>query len=91
VTICERFGRNVRAVRLAAGLSQEGLADLCGSGRTYISGIERGAENPTLSKSDDVASALGVTICELLLENIQPVAERVRAERRAVARARRNR
>ena len=38
----ERFGKRVRELRKARGLSQEAFADKCGLDRTYISGIERG-------------------------------------------------
>jgi transcriptional regulator with XRE-family HTH domain len=91
MNLLDRLGWNVRILRQAAGLSQEALADLCNSGRTYIGGIERGVENPTLTKLDDIAVALGVTITDLLAEDIQPVAERVRTERLEVVRSRRNR
>jgi transcriptional regulator with XRE-family HTH domain len=49
-------------------LSQEGLAELSGLHRTYISGIERGVRNPTLSIILQIANALKVRPSELLCE-----------------------
>jgi transcriptional regulator with XRE-family HTH domain len=50
------LARALRRARLAAGLSQEGFGDV--SGRTYISQLERGERQATLSKVDDLASVL---------------------------------
>jgi transcriptional regulator with XRE-family HTH domain len=60
-----RFGERVRELRKEQGLSQEGFADMCGFDRTYISGIERGVRNPSLSAIEALAMALGVTVAEL--------------------------
>lgn len=38
---------------------------MCGFDRTYISGIERGLRNPSLSAIEALAMALGVTVEEL--------------------------
>jgi len=40
---------NVRDARKARDLSQEALALVAGIDRTYVSGIERGRRNPSLS------------------------------------------
>lgn len=55
------FGRRVRALRLAAGLSQEQLAEHAGLHRTYVSSLERGQRNVGLDNIWKLASALGVT------------------------------
>lgn len=52
------FGKALRAVRLARGLSQEDFDEV--SGRTYISQLERGEKQPTLEKICQLASVLGV-------------------------------
>lgn len=44
----EQFGLNLRDQRERAGLSQEGLADLCDLDRTEISLLERGLRFPRL-------------------------------------------
>lgn len=52
------FGANVRKARVAAGLSQEQLADRAGLDRTYVSGIERGRRNVALLNISRLALAL---------------------------------
>ena len=61
-----RVGKNVRAYRERAGLSQEALADAAALDRTYVSGIERGRRNPTVVVLERVADALGVRIVDLV-------------------------
>ena len=57
---------NVRAARLAAGVSQEELAFRAGIDRTYASQIERAIANPSLGITCAVADALGSTLIDLL-------------------------
>jgi transcriptional regulator with XRE-family HTH domain len=57
--IASHFGRAVRRHRELLRLSQEALADRAGIDRTYISGVERGIRNPTLSVMQRIATALG--------------------------------
>ncbi len=54
------FGKTVRKLREARGLSQEAFADVCGLHRTYIGGIERGERNIGLLNVLRIARALGV-------------------------------
>jgi transcriptional regulator with XRE-family HTH domain len=68
VDINKQFGRNVRKMREAKSWSQEDLAEVSSLHRTYISGIERGARNPTLSVVLRLANALGVSPAELLAQ-----------------------
>jgi transcriptional regulator with XRE-family HTH domain len=56
--IRRRVGLNVRKFREERGLSQEGLAFECGIHRTYISGVERGVRNPTITVLQKIAKAL---------------------------------
>jgi transcriptional regulator with XRE-family HTH domain len=58
--IRERFGKNVRRLRTAAGLSQDEFADKADVHRTYMSGIERGRRAPTIIIVERIALALGV-------------------------------
>ena len=60
-----RLGMNTKRLRAAKGWSQEELADQSGLHRTYISGIERGVRNPTITIVDKLAQTLGVTVGEL--------------------------
>lgn len=60
--IRRRLGLAVQKLRGAKGWSQEQLAEEAGLHRTYISGIERGIRNPTLTVLEKVAAALETTI-----------------------------
>jgi len=62
------MGANVRKCRLLRGWSQEDLAFESGLHRTYISGVERGARNPTVLVVYELATALGVKPAQLLEE-----------------------
>lgn len=60
------FGEAVRSRRAELGLSQESLGQIAGLDRTYVSGVERGVRNPTLSSMSRLAVALQVPISRLL-------------------------
>lgn len=60
-----RFGEAVRRARMAANLTQEGLADNSGLDRSYIGGVERGERNPTLSVIEKIAEGLGLPVAQL--------------------------
>ena len=62
-------GRNVRRIRIAAGLSQAKLADLMGVDRAYVSGLEKGERNPTIITLWHTAKALGAKLQELTTEH----------------------
>lgn len=55
------FGLTLRALRNSKNLSQEDFASLCGLDRTYISGLERGARNPTLKVIKQLTSSLEIS------------------------------
>lgn len=61
-------GRNVRQLRIAAGLSQAAFAVLVGVDRGYVSGLELGQRNPTVITLWHVAQALGVKVQALFAE-----------------------
>lgn len=54
-------GENVRAARVAAGLTQEQLAERSGFSQQYLSGLERGERNPTIVTIYELAQALDVS------------------------------
>jgi transcriptional regulator with XRE-family HTH domain len=60
------FGEAVRAARLRAGISQEALAAEAGLHRTYVGGIERGEQNPSLANIVRLAAALNSTVAALI-------------------------
>lgn len=63
--VVRRVGANVKRLREQKGWSQEELADRAGLHRTYVSGIERGTRNPTLTVLDRLAKGLETTIGRL--------------------------
>lgn len=65
--ICKQVGLNVRRLREEKGWSQEELAFETGMHRTYISGIERGVRNPTVTVLAKIAGSLEVTSDQLLV------------------------
>ena len=56
---------NIKRRRLAKGLSQEELAELCGYHRTYIGAVERAERNITLSTLEAIAQALSINPIDL--------------------------
>jgi len=54
------FGEHLRQFRHNTGLSQEQLALNSGLDRTYISLLERGLRQPTLTTLFTLASSLGI-------------------------------
>ncbi|OGH14235.1 MAG: transcriptional regulator [Candidatus Levybacteria bacterium RIFCSPHIGHO2_01_FULL_38_26] len=61
-----RFGKQLRSLREAKKLTQEGLADLAGMHFTYIGQIERGKRNPSLINLERLAKALKIDAGKLL-------------------------
>ncbi|WP_253270524.1 helix-turn-helix domain-containing protein [Kocuria marina] len=60
------LGAQVRDLRLARHLSQEGLAEELGVSTRYLAGIERGERNLTLDSVDALAEQLGVEARSLI-------------------------
>jgi transcriptional regulator with XRE-family HTH domain len=61
-------GRNIRRIRVAKGIAQERLAFDAGVDRSYLGGMERGEENPTVDVLDRVAATLAVPVGNLFAE-----------------------
>lgn len=61
-----KFGKRVRKARKALDISQEELAHIADSNRTYISDVERGTRNPSIEVVERIAKALEVKIGTLL-------------------------
>jgi transcriptional regulator with XRE-family HTH domain len=66
VDIQARLGLNVRRLREAKGWSQEDYADRAGIHRTYVSDIERGRRNPTITVVEKLAGPFGIAVGDLL-------------------------
>ncbi len=64
--IAHRLGKNVRRLRQEKGWSQEDYADRAGIHRTYVSDIERGRRNPTVTIVEKLARPLDINPGRLL-------------------------
>ena len=62
----EVFGQELRKARNAAGISQEKLALQVGLDRTYISMLERGLRQPTLTTIFLLCPALNLSSVEMM-------------------------
>jgi len=60
--ILKLFGKRVREIRKAQGLSQEELAERANLHNTYIGGVERGERNLSLKSVEKIAYALKTSI-----------------------------
>ncbi len=67
-SILRAFGVALRARREALSLSQEELAFRSEVHRTYISELERGIKNPSLTTLEKLATALGTSKTVLVRE-----------------------
>ena len=64
--IKEKFGKQVKKLRLEKGLSQEALALLADLDRTYIPSIEKGERNVSITVIEKIANALETSINDLM-------------------------
>ncbi len=60
------FGRVLRRVRTDQGLSQEALGLATGSGRTFISQLERGERGASIKTLFRLTSELGIAPSEMI-------------------------
>lgn len=60
------FGEVLKTRRMALGVSQEELAFRAGVDRTFVSRIERGIRQPTITTIFLLSQALGVAASELV-------------------------
>ena len=66
--IKQKFGNNLKRLRLEKGLSQEKLALNADIDRTYIPSIEKGERNVSIVIAVKLAIALNVPILEVFKE-----------------------
>lgn len=62
----EIFGKRLRQLRLAAGWTQEQLAEAAGITTTYTSDLERGTKVPSLTIVLRISRAFRMPVAELL-------------------------
>jgi XRE family transcriptional regulator, regulator of sulfur utilization len=65
-TVAENLARNLRGLRDGQGMTQQRLSDRSGVPRATLATLESGAGNPTLTVMVRIASALNVSIEELI-------------------------
>ena len=65
----QRFGKQLQRLRTSRGLTQEQLAVTAGLSRTFLTRLELGQHDPSLSTLVRVAKALRVSVAELLGES----------------------
>ena len=75
--VAVRFGKRLREVREAAGISQEKLADLATLHRTYVSSVERGKRNISIENIERLALALDVCMRDLMPDDAPPQKKKV--------------
>ena len=61
-----KLGRNLKRIRTDKNMSQGDIARALGVDRGYISNIENGKRNPTLSTIAKIADALKVSVDKML-------------------------
>lgn len=66
------IGKRIRETRKREGLSQMALAETAGLSCSYLSYIETGKKQPSLTALLQIVNVLGITIDELLFGNQPP-------------------
>ena len=61
----KKLGNNLKAIRTGKNITQSDLAELIGVDKSFVSNIENGKNNPTLSTITSLAKALKVPVDEL--------------------------
>ena len=60
------LGERIRALRKSQGLTQETLAERAELHVTYISGVENGSRNPSLTALASLAKGFGISLAQLM-------------------------
>jgi transcriptional regulator with XRE-family HTH domain len=87
------LGKQVRKLRMAAGLSQHQFAEAAGTSHTYIVSIEAGVPNVSVAMLHKMAKVIGISIAAFFpdaedgTEHIDPVLSRMASELHRVANA----
>ena len=64
--ISKKLGNNLKKIRLAKGMSQGDICRATGMDRGYISRVENGDKNLTISNLEKIAKALKISPDELI-------------------------
>jgi len=68
--IKKNFGKRLRELRKAKGLSQESFAFECELDRTYIATIEQGKRNVSIVNIEKIAKAFDMSVAEFFNSNL---------------------
>lgn len=79
-------GFNIRRLRVDRSISQERLAFDSGVDRSYLGGLERGEENPTVDVLDKLAATLGVSLIDLFAPATEEMPKGLRPGRKPAGR-----
>lgn len=82
----ELIGLNLRRLRVERDISQERLAFDSGVDRSYLGGMERGEENPTVDILDKLAATLAVPVADLFAANEGKAAKGLKRGRKPATR-----
>lgn len=66
MSISKRLGDNIKRIRTRKGMSQGDICRALDMDRGYMSAIENGKKNITISQLERLAQALGVSVDKLL-------------------------
>ncbi|MBU1017006.1 MAG: helix-turn-helix transcriptional regulator [Patescibacteria group bacterium] len=64
--ISKKLGRNIKRIRVLHKMSQGDICRALDMDRSYMSAIENGKKNITISQLDRLAQALGISVDKLL-------------------------
>jgi len=64
--ISKKLGQNIKKIRISKGMSQGDICRALDMDRSYMSAIENGKKNITISQLERLAQALGVSVDKLL-------------------------
>ncbi len=64
--ISKKLGQNIKKIRISKEMSQGDICRVLDMDRSYMSAIESGKKNITISQLERLAQALGVSVDKLL-------------------------
>ncbi|MGH7484503.1 MAG: helix-turn-helix transcriptional regulator [bacterium] len=76
----EPLGTTIRKIRLARGMTQQHLADVCGFERVFIIAIEKGRQNASTRTVLKLAAGLRVQPAELFAGYTKTAMRKVRSD-----------
>ena len=71
-SVTKQFGANLKKVRIEKNMTQGDIVRATGIDRSYVSALESGKQNPTLTTIEKIAKALGVSDLQIIYRHILP-------------------